>query len=167
MRVRLPYFVVRDHIPYGGLRGANDLYNLLYIGFAYGESLTLIFGGPVRWQGEAHAIARQIPYSPYSWAAALAVSVTLLAMGILLDDDDNEDSGRRFAVRGWLIVCGAIGCAAWFAYYAWCQWLAGQLYPTQVSFNGPYVWGCFAAWYMIKVGQHLDFRSTGGQHGET
>jgi hypothetical protein len=156
--VHLPYFVVRDHVMHGGLRGSNDLYNVLYIAFAYGEATFLTLGGPNRWQGEQFSVARQIPWSPYSWAAALAICITVMAAGVMMRDDRDED---KQSIRGWLIVLGAMGCSAWCAFYAYCIWQAGLIYPTQVSLNGPFTWSFFAFWYMIKVGQHLELHLTG------
>jgi hypothetical protein len=153
--MRLP-FAVKDRVPNGALRGSNDLYNMLYVGFPLGEAVFLVLGGPQRWQGEQFTYARMIPGSPYSWAVAIALFAVVLALGVLMPSD--EDPERRGSARGWLIVLGATGCAVWCSYYAYCSFMSGQVYPTQVSFNGSYVWACFSIWYMIKVGQHLEFR---------
>lgn len=154
--MKLPYFVLRDHIPNGGLRGANDLYNMLYVGFAWGQAAFLVAGGPRRWQGEQFSVARRlIPWSPYSWAVVLFVAALVLAVGILMPDGRHED---KTSVRAFLIVGGSLVCVIWCAYFAWCLYRAGQDYPTQVALTGPFQWSFFALWYMIKVGQHLEFR---------
>lgn len=147
--------VLRDRIPAGSLRGTHDLYNMLYIGFPLGEATFLTLGGPARWQGEQFTVAREVPGSPYSWAAALALCAVVLALGVLTPND--HASEHQLTARGWLIVTGALGIAVWCTYYAWCLYAAGQIYPTQVSLSGPYQWSFFALWYVIKVGQHLEF----------
>lgn len=153
--MKLPYFALRDHIQSGGLRGSNDLFNMFYVGFAWGVATLLAVGGPDRWQGEAFTYARQIPESPYSWAGVLAVCATVLCVGTLLPDEDDPD---RLTIRGYLIVSGALGVVAWMGFYAWCLWKAGQAYPTQVGPLGPYQWLTWAFLYMIKVGQHLELK---------
>lgn len=157
--MRWPYFVVRDHIPTGGLRGANDIYSMLYVALGLGEGIFLIIGGPRHWQGEQFAVARQIPYPPYSWAAAILFFTVILGAGVVMADDHLDDA--KASIRGWLICIGAMGCAGWCAFYAWCLWRAGIIYPSQVSLNGPFTWTFFATWYMIKAGQHLEFRLSG------
>lgn len=153
--MKLPYFALRDHIQTGGLRGSNDLFNMFYVGFAWGVSALLAVGGPERWQGEAFTYARMVPGAPYSWAAVLFVFTTALGVGILLPDASDPD---RLSVRGFLIVGGALGVVVWMALYASCLYEAGQDYPSQVGILGPYQWLAWAFLYMIKVGQHLELK---------
>lgn len=151
----LPHFVLRDRVPNGKLRGTVDLYNMLYVGFPLGEAAFLIVGGPDRWQGEQYSVARQVPGSPYSWAAVLILGALLLAVGLLIADERDED---RRSLRAYLIVAGALTLASWCVYYAYCLFQAGQDYPSQVSLTGPFLWGFLSLWYVVKVGQHLEFR---------
>jgi hypothetical protein len=154
--VKLPFFALRDHVQVGGLRGSNDLYNMLYVGFAWGEVAQLILSGPGRWQGEQFSVARQVPGAPYTWAAMLFVASVALAVGVSLPDDQDPDKRSK---RAYLIVGGALVIVVWCALLAWCLFVAGQRYPTQVSFSGPYLWSFFAFWYMVKVGQHLELKN--------
>lgn len=154
--MKLPYFALRDHIQAGGLRGSNDIYNMLYVGFGWGEATFLAVGGESRWQGEQFSYARDLlPWSPYSWALALFVFTTLLAGGVLIPDRAEVEA---LTLRGWLIVSGATGCVVWCALYAFSIYRAGQSYPTQVSLSGPFLWSFLAFWYMVKVGQHLELK---------
>lgn len=156
--MRLPYFRIKDRVPTGGLRGANDIYNLINIGFAFGVAALTAAGGPRRWQGEQFEVARQIPFSPYSWAIVLGVGAMLYTIGVLLREGDDE---ARWGLRGLFVVAGAFICAAWCIAFAWCLYQSGLQNPTQVSLSGPFLWATYSVFYVIKVGQHLEFRVTG------
>lgn len=154
--MRLPYFALRDHVDIGGLCGSNDMYNVFYVAFAWGQSASLIASGSERWQGEQFSYAREIPYSPHSWAIALLTFSCILAIGFTLHDTGDP---HALTAWGWFIVIGALGCAMWCAYYSWCFYQSGQDFPDQVSYSGTYLWACFALWYMLKVGQQ-EFKTT-------
>lgn len=154
--MKVPYFALKDSVTRSELRGGNDLFNIMLAVFAYGEAVVLVLGGPLRWHGEAFTVARQVPFSPYSWAAALALGATLFAAGAGMYDGQDEDA--RWGVRAWLIVSGAFLCAVWCFALSSCLFLSGQIYPDQVSYSGTWQWIIFGLMYMTKVGQHLDFK---------
>lgn len=111
---------ILNRLPEDALRGGDRIYAWILILFGY-----LIAGAmavdPNGWDDPVFNVVRRLPYTPYSWAAMLAIASTVYTAGEVM-----SELSRR---RGAMIITGATMCAAW--------WLAMTLAISRMVYVMP------------------------------
>lgn len=109
-------------------------------------------GGEESWQGEAFAVAREVPGSINTWVATLFVSITVYTVGVIQEQCSYKKKLER---RHWLLIIGAMMCSTWFFLLSYCFMMAKGLDPYEVSWNGIIVWAWIGLLWALKAA--IDF----------
>lgn len=113
-----------NYLPDLVVRGADRAH--VWFNVLMGVTIALSLPMERTWKTEPMwMLARQVPWSPYSWALALAAAVAIYTWGSFLSLDNPH--------RGRVVIFGALLCAAW--YMALALSIARETYvqPKEVS----------------------------------
>lgn len=100
------------------------------------------------WNDPVFHIVSKIPWTPYSWAAALVVFTFIFNMGYTRKTESHW--------RGKLIILGALLVACWWLGMCFCMSRAVYEMPTRITIIWPLVTFGVAAMYLTRVIAYSD-----------
>jgi uncharacterized membrane protein len=124
------------------LRGAERLSAWLLILFGYFVAIGMSSDSS-GWDDPVFNVVRHVPWTPYSWAGALALFTVIFHMGYVLKPERDW--------RGRVIIIGALLCAGWWMAMALCTARMVYEMPTRITDLWPLI--CFFAscMYLTRV----------------
>lgn len=95
------------------------------------------------WDDPVFTVIRKVPWTPYSWAVLLAISVGVYIAG--------EVSAHTFRYRGSLIITGATLCMLWHLTMAILMSRMVYMMPTRITDLWPLIMFVVSVFYATRV----------------
>lgn len=102
------------------------------------------------WQGEAFAMAREVPGSVSTWIITLSIATVIYTVGTV-DSQLNKKPKRKH----WFLVSGGLACSVWFFLLSYTIMLSKILHIDEVSWNSVVVWIWLGLFWALKAA--IDF----------
>lgn len=116
--------------------------------YALVQGVLIAWGGIERWSGPSFTVIRQLPGSPYSWAAALVLFGLLVAASSLLQLRIHSQRGELRL--WWLKAFGLLGVSVWSWLFGLGAFSATFTVPEAATTGGP-VYLLVSAWSAILI----------------
>lgn len=133
---------VLNRLPDDTLRSADRAFAWLLILFGYVLCMAMALD-PAGWDDPVFNVMRQLPFSPYSWAAILTVSITIYTVGEMITD--------QYRRRGTIVIIGATATSAWAL--GLCLSMSRMVYvmPSRITALWPLVMFFVAVLYAARA----------------